>query len=164
MSEGPRIGIWIYLSACHPVGRCHGEHTNRSKLHHHGNYAVPRGYLSLLSTAVLSREVPAVQLLLFTTWKRFKSVFINLKLCTVQYSTIFNVHGSVHRNNILMYISNKMHMLQSLFYLTSALHDSGVNITHLQEHKTTVTIASGNRYTIIDRVKFVLLNSTYRLD
>ena len=67
VSEGPRIGIWIYLSACHPVGRCHGEHTNRSKLHHHGNYAVPRGYLSLLSTAVLSREVPAVQFLLFTS-------------------------------------------------------------------------------------------------
>jgi hypothetical protein len=27
-------------------------------------------------------------------------------------------------------------------------------ITHLQEHKTTVTTASGNRYTVIDRVKF----------
>jgi len=37
-----------------------------------------------------------------------------------------------------MYISNKMHMLQSLFYLTAALHVSGVTITHLQEHKTTV--------------------------
>jgi len=30
---------------------------------------------------------------------------------------------------------NKMHMLQSLFYLTTALHVSGVTITHLQEHK-----------------------------
>ena len=47
-----------------------------------------------------------------------------------------------------------MHMLQSLFYLTTALHVSGVTITHLQEHKTTVTTASGNRYTVIDRVKF----------
>ena len=34
-----------------------------------------------------------------------------------------------------------MHMLQSLFYLTTALHVSGVTITHLQEHKTTVTTA-----------------------
>jgi len=39
-------------------------------------------------------------------------------------------------------------MLQSLFYLTAALHVSGVTITHLQEHKTTVTTTSGNRYTI----------------
>ena len=47
-----------------------------------------------------------------------------------------------------------MHMLQSLFYLTTALHVSGATITHLQEHKTTVTTASGKRYTVIDRVKF----------
>jgi len=40
-------------------------------------------------------------------------------------------------------------MLQSLFYLTTALHVSGVTITHLQEHKTTVTTASGNRYTVL---------------
>jgi len=38
-------------------------------------------------------------------------------------------------------------MLQSLFYLTTALHVSGVTITHLQDHKTTVTTASGNHYT-----------------
>jgi len=48
-----------------------------------------------------------------------------------------------------MYISNKMHMLHSLFYLTTALHVSGVTIAHLQEHKTTVTTASGNRYTVL---------------
>ena len=40
-------------------------------------------------------------------------------------------------------------MLQSLFYLTTALHFSGVTITHLQEHKTTVTSASGNYYTVL---------------
>jgi len=57
-----------------------------------------------------------------------------------------------------------MHMLQSLFYLTIALHVSGIIITHLQEHKTTVTTASDNRYTVIDRVKFLLLKSTDRLD
>jgi len=42
-----------------------------------------------------------------------------------------------------------MHMLQSLFYLTTAVHVSGVTLTHLQEHKTTVTTASGNRYTVL---------------
>ena len=45
-------------------------------------------------------------------------------------------------------------MLQSLFYLTTALHVSGFTITHLQEHKTTVTTASGNRYTVMEWVKF----------
>jgi hypothetical protein len=39
-----------------------------------------------------------------------------------------------------------MHKSQSLFYLTTALHVSGVTITHLQKHKTT---ASGNRYTVL---------------
>ena len=57
-----------------------------------------------------------------------------------------------------------MHMLQSLFYLTIALHVSGIIITHLQEHKTTVITASGNRYTVTDIVKFLPLKSTYRLD
>jgi hypothetical protein len=42
---------------------------------------------------------------------------------------------------------------QSLFYLTTALHVSGVTVTNLQEHKTTVTTASGKRYTVIDRDK-----------
>jgi hypothetical protein len=38
-------------------------------------------------------------------------------------------------------------MLQILFYLTIALHVSGIIITHFQEHKTTVITASGNGYT-----------------
>jgi len=41
-----------------------------------------------------------------------------------------------------------MHKSQSLFYLTTALHGSGVTITHRQERKTTVTTASGNHYTV----------------
>jgi len=45
-------------------------------------------------------------------------------------------------------------MLQNLFYLTIAVHVSDIITTHLHEHKTTVTTASGNRYTVIDRVKF----------
>jgi hypothetical protein len=51
-----------------------------------------------------------------------------------------------------------MHVLQSLFYLTIAPHFSGIIIADLQEHKTTVTTASGNRYTVIDSVKsFIVL-------
>jgi hypothetical protein len=45
-------------------------------------------------------------------------------------------------------------MSQNLFYLTIALNVSGVTVTHHQEHKTTVTTASGNNYTVIVRVKF----------
>jgi len=46
-----------------------------------------------------------------------------------------------------------MHILQSLFFLTTAQHVSGVTITHLQEHKITVSTAFGNRYTVTDRAK-----------
>jgi hypothetical protein len=42
-----------------------------------------------------------------------------------------------------------MHISQSLFYLTTALYVSVVTITHLQGHKTTVTTAAGNRYTVL---------------
>jgi len=55
-----------------------------------------------------------------------------------------------------------MHKSQSLFYLTTALHVSGVTITHLQEHKTTVITAYDNRYTVIDLN--LLIKSTDRLD
>ena len=50
---------------------------------------------------------------------------------------------------ILVYNSNKMHKTQNLFNLKTVLHVSGVTITHLQEHKTTVTTTSGNRYTVL---------------
>ena len=44
-----------------------------------------------------------------------------------------------------------MHKSQSLYLSEncSALHVSGFTITHLQEHKTTVTTVSGNHYTIL---------------
>jgi len=67
----------------------------------------------------------------------------------------FNIHVSVPHNNILVYNYNKMHMSQSLFYLTVVLHVSGVTITHLQEHKTTASTASGNRYTVLLSVAIV---------
>ena len=48
--------------------------------------------------------------------------------------TDFNVHGSVHRKNILMYIQQDAR-LHSLFYLKTSLHVSGGTITHHQERK-----------------------------
>ena len=69
----------------------------------------------------------------------------NIRMKNAEYKILFNVRGSVHRNNILVYNSNQMHKLQILFYLTTALHVSGVTITHLQEHKTTVITASRNK-------------------
>jgi hypothetical protein len=42
-----------------------------------------------------------------------------------------------------------MHVSQSLFCLETALYVSDFTITHLQEHKTTVTTSSGNRYTVL---------------
>jgi hypothetical protein len=44
-------------------------------------------------------------------------------------------------------------MAQSLFYLTTAVHVSGVTITHLQEHKTTVTTATGVAYATHNTLK-----------
>jgi len=46
----------------------------------------------------------------------------------------FNVYGSVHRKNTLIYIQQDA-TLQSLFYLETALHVSGGTTTHHQERK-----------------------------
>jgi hypothetical protein len=46
----------------------------------------------------------------------------------------FNVHGSVHRNNILIYIQQDA-TLYSLFNLETALHVSGGITTHHQKRK-----------------------------
>ena len=51
-----------------------------------------------------------------------------------QSNTVLNVHESVHRNNILIYIQ-KDARLHSLFYLETALHVSAGTITHHQEGK-----------------------------
>jgi len=42
-------------------------------------------------------------------------------------------------------IPNRYTSQKVYFYLTTGIHVSGVTITHLQEHKTTVTTASCNR-------------------
>jgi len=47
---------------------------------------------------------------------------------------LFNVHGSVHRKNILIYIQQDA-TLHILFYLETALHISGGTTTHHQERK-----------------------------
>ena len=53
---------------------------------------------------------------------------------SVKKYTVFNVHGSVHRKNILIYIQQDA-TLHSLFYLETALHVSGGSTTHHQERK-----------------------------
>jgi hypothetical protein len=47
---------------------------------------------------------------------------------------VFDIYGSVHRNNILIYIQQDA-ILHSLFYLETALHVSGGTITHHQDRK-----------------------------
>ena len=59
----------------------------------------------------------------------------------------------MNRNNILIYIQQDA-TLHSIFYLENALHVLGGTITHHQEHKKTVSIASGICHTVMDRVKF----------
>ena len=46
----------------------------------------------------------------------------------------FNVHGAVHRKDILIYVQQDA-TLHSLFYLETALHVSGGTSTHHQERK-----------------------------
>jgi hypothetical protein len=46
----------------------------------------------------------------------------------------FNVYGSVHRKNILIYIKQDA-TLHGIFYLETALHVSGGTTTHHQEGK-----------------------------
>jgi hypothetical protein len=53
---------------------------------------------------------------------------------TVEIVSYFNVHGSVHRKNILIYIQQDA-TLHRLFYLESTLHVSGRTNSHNQERK-----------------------------
>jgi len=50
------------------------------------------------------------------------------------FSIVFNVHGSVHRNNIPICVQQDA-TLHSLFYLETVLHVSGETTTHHQERK-----------------------------
>ena len=60
-------------------------------------------------------------------------IHLHIQICVVQIFQ-FNVHGSVHRNNVLIYIQQDA-QLHSLFYLETALHVSGGTSTHHQERK-----------------------------
>jgi hypothetical protein len=84
-------------------------------------------------------------------------------------SYIFTRAGKFTKRNINLFMSycnievpTRCTCYRVYFYLMIALHVSGIIITNLQEHKATVTTASGNYYTVIDRV--LLLKSTHRLD
>jgi len=67
---------------------------------------------------------------LLTARHKFKNVQDILPL---QHTSIFSTFMGPCIVIIFYYINpNKMHMLQSLFYLTTALHVLGVTITHLQ--------------------------------
>ena len=50
------------------------------------------------------------------------------------FNSFLNVHGSVHRKNIIIYIQQDA-SLHGLFYLENALHVSGGTTTHNQERK-----------------------------
>jgi hypothetical protein len=50
------------------------------------------------------------------------------------YTELLNVHGSVHRKKILIYIQQDA-KLRSLFYPETALNVSGGTSTHYQERK-----------------------------
>jgi hypothetical protein len=64
----------------------------------------------------------------FTGHKTLSNSFRN------NFSFHFNVHGSVHRKNILIYIQQDA-TLHSLFYLETALHVAGGTTTHHHERK-----------------------------
>ena len=64
----------------------------------------------------------------------------------------FNVHGSVHHNNILIYIQQDA-TLRSVFYLETALHVSCGTINHHQEGKP-VSTASGIYHTFTANYRY----------
>ena len=79
---------------------------------------------------------------------RHQNILEAPKLCIALFvGNNFKVHGSVHRNNILIYVQQYA-TLHSLFYLETAPHVSGGTTTHNQERKTTVSTASGICHTV----------------
>ena len=54
----------------------------------------------------------------------FMYPIFRLFLTIIQQYNVFNVHGSMHRNNILIFIQQDA-TLHSLFYLETTLHISG---------------------------------------
>jgi hypothetical protein len=54
--------------------------------------------------------------------------------CGILIKKLFDVYGSLHRNNTVIYIQQDAN-LHSLFYLETALHISGGTFSHHQERK-----------------------------
>ena len=59
----------------------------------------------------------------------------------------FNLHGSVRRNNILIYIQQDA-TLHSLFSLETALHVSGGTTIHYQEYLCVLLVAYATHSTL----------------
>jgi hypothetical protein len=82
---------------------------------------------------------------------------------THDYSLLFNVHGSVHHINILLHIiPNRCTIHRVYFYLTTALHVSGVTITH--RHSDSSTIATDNitgMYIIHYSIELIAFSAEY---
>jgi hypothetical protein len=71
-----------------------------------------------------------------TVWRGINSCLLEADACQLckMNAFFFNVHGSVHRNNFLIYIQQDA-TLHSLFYPKTASHVSGGTTTHHQERK-----------------------------
>jgi len=67
-----------------------------------------------------------------------------------------------HISGILIYKSQQDAHVTQFILSDNCSTCFGRHYTHLQEHKTTITTASGNRYAIIELN--LLIKSTYRLD
>jgi len=77
--------------------------------------------------------------MIYVSWPIFYIITVQIRLHvtgSIIYNKInvFNVHGSVYRKNILIYIQQDA-TLHSLLYLETALHVLGGTTTHHQERK-----------------------------
>ena len=70
-------------------------------------------------------------LILLPAWANLKKNFKRMLVFTY----FFNVHGSVHRKNLILIYIQQVATLHSIFYLKTALHVSGGTSTHHQVRK-----------------------------
>jgi hypothetical protein len=92
---------------------------------------------SLLDSQLLSGvKYNTVYVKFYPNWKKCRKYGQNFNHAVKKSIpfTEFNVHGSVHRKNILIYIQQDA-TLHSLFYPETVLHVSGGTTTHHQERK-----------------------------
>ena len=126
-----------------------------------GPQSFPKRVLDRVRSSISTVRVTLqMELITHRTGTRPTRDRINIRFCT-QTNTAIQQHAAfkpcVALNetaviNITVFwhkITTRYTSQRVYFYLTTALHVSGVTITHLQEHKTTVTTASGNHYTVL---------------